>query len=103
MIILKMKMKKKVSSKDRKKAVKTEKKDSKKELTLFENSDTSDEEADYTDMFKSHPHFEGKKGEKLMKLERKIGDSRFKIDAKKKDSKKELTLFENSDTSDEEA
>ena len=40
-------------------------KDSKKELTLFENSDTSDEEADYTDMFKSHPHFEGKKGEKV--------------------------------------
>jgi len=85
---------KKGSSKDRKKAVKTEKKDSKKELTLFENSDTSDEEADYTDMFKSHPHFEGKKGEKLMKLERKIGDSRFKIDAKFADSDSEEELDE---------
>ncbi|CAL1541803.1 unnamed protein product [Lymnaea stagnalis] len=52
----------------------------KQKLTLFENS--SDDDSDSEAMFESKPHFEGKKGEKLMKLERKIGDSRFKLDAK---------------------
>ncbi|XP_012946115.1 dentin sialophosphoprotein [Aplysia californica] len=40
-------------------------------------------------MFKSRPHLEGKKGETLMKLERRIGDSRFKLDAKFADSDSE--------------
>nr|KAI8735753.1 nucleolar protein 8-like [Biomphalaria glabrata] len=58
---------------------KTSKK-SKDTMELFGSS--SDSESDYEEMFKSKPHFEGKKGEQLMKMERNFGDSRFKLDAK---------------------
>uniref|UniRef100_A0A2C9L687 RRM domain-containing protein n=1 Tax=Biomphalaria glabrata TaxID=6526 RepID=A0A2C9L687_BIOGL len=59
--------------------IKTSKK-SKDTMELFGSS--SDSENDYEEMFKSKPHFEGKKGEQLMKMERNFGDSRFKLDAK---------------------
>ncbi|XP_059142461.1 uncharacterized protein LOC131930108 isoform X2 [Physella acuta] len=62
-------------------------------LTLFESS--SDDESDLEEMFRSRPQFEGEKGEKLMKLDRKIGDSRFKIDAKFAESDSDGELVEN--------
>jgi len=63
-----------------------DKKDSGKALFDSSSEDSDSEEEDVTDMFKSRPHLEGKKGEKLMRLERRIGDSRFKLDAKFADS-----------------
>ncbi|CAG5136252.1 unnamed protein product [Candidula unifasciata] len=58
---------------------KTGKDNLQKKLTLF---DSEDEEEDTEDIFKSKPHMEGKKGEKLMRMEQKIGDPRFKLDAR---------------------
>ncbi|BFZ08896.1 hypothetical protein BsWGS_11936 [Bradybaena similaris] len=50
-----------------------------KKLTLF---DSEPEDEGVEEIFKSKPHLEGKKGEKLMRLEQRIGDPRFKLDAR---------------------
>ncbi|GFO07451.1 nucleolar protein 8 [Plakobranchus ocellatus] len=58
--------------------------------SLFASSDNeSDEDDDYNEMFKSKPQFEGKKGEKLLKMENRFGDKRFKLDAKFADTDSE--------------
>ncbi|KAK3767572.1 hypothetical protein RRG08_003834 [Elysia crispata] len=80
-----------------------EKKAHKQENTgpaLFDSSDDESDEDDYDEMFKSKPQFEGKRGEKLLKLENRIGDKRFKLDAKFADTDSEE---EEDDDKDEEA
>ncbi|RUS88751.1 hypothetical protein EGW08_003468 [Elysia chlorotica] len=55
--------------------------------SLFASSDDDESDEDnFDEMFKSKPQFEGKKGEKLLKLENRIADKRFTLDAKFADS-----------------
>ncbi|ESN95280.1 hypothetical protein HELRODRAFT_179624 [Helobdella robusta] len=52
----------------------------KKKLSLFDDGD--EEEDDVKKRFDEKSHFEGKKGEKLFRLQMKIKDSRFRLDEK---------------------
>lgn len=54
-----------------------------KKPSLFDDADDSDDEKDFEGNFEIKKQFEGKKGEKLRRLQDRFqGDSRFKMDSK---------------------
>lgn len=61
----------------------TEKQSSEKKRNLFDDDDGSDNEHGFEGNFELKQQFEGKKGEKLRRLQDRFqGDSRFKMDSK---------------------
>ncbi|XP_013383519.1 nucleolar protein 8 isoform X2 [Lingula anatina] len=69
------------------KSLKSQTKKAPKTSVLFDSDDSDAEENEEADMFRLRPQFEGKAGQKLMKLQGRFGsDSRFRLDERFQES-----------------